>query len=1391
MFSRFLTLFDLDDWTQARAEQNPAPQSPSGYSDNIWDPDSPPPQHAQLPTHQSDERTSSREELAQQDTAEDSSHRATSDESVLGLQHPRHGEATSLPSEQAHHRILGDPSATRPSDNAEDVDMHPREEQIETRQSQDQTHSKHAQHAQHDTVETPAIIRESASPHNLEDIPLSPVPSAQTPARHTENPSQRLDLAQQHAPETPAVMRPSGPSDNAEDIPLPPTPPEQPETRRRQDHLPRPELHQHDTLKAPAIMRDSAPSHNAEAISLPPTPPEQTLARPSAEETAPRPDPHDTVEDPSVKHQSEDQPLRSEHLQLDTTDEPPAPHHSATSATDEQAEQPPSRQEDSPRSEHLQHATATVFSSREPVEEHSSQQEQPQARPTHAELSQHSDHLNLQQETVDDPAVLRDSLSSDNTEGVPLPSTPPEQTQTSRNEDQPSLPSVQQDRLETPEYISIPLRSDNAEDIEQSPHEEQTDLPSVEEPSNAEEPEEPSPPQGFLTESEIALLLSSRPKSAPACYPAWTPLGGAPQSVSLAPEHLLIRPASVPLKLQDQDYVFYEGYEDSISSGTPDESTTAAAAQGDPQANATAGMPAQSSEDEQEMDEAMNQQRLHQQRLLGLLQGTVVIADEVEAAAGASAARVESVESWESPHLETIPEVPEPSSPDEEAIVTVQAVEVEDSSESASQAAIKTISDASGPSVLQDVIETAQAVEVDDSHLETIVEVPEPSSPQQHSTAIVDSTKAQPLHEKCDGAVQRTEASAAPVPETVEARLNIEDDSAQKLEGERDTESASSAATVHAHPVVAETAKSAETQISLEAQISPETAAETVQPVPVETLHVEATATDPPSQSESMVAVKLVQPPHTAAPSEASKVHGTAISEDEIGRKPEIMKDADKASSIEALATGPVAGEAAKAAASECAQEASAEAAQVKQGSKSASGSGGAAKAKATKAKATKAKATKAKATTARPLPQPQSIVITELKQLLTRISRCDSEAISLINELLEIHPRLRSRVLDMLSRSLETKEIPTSSSLEIDDTIKARLDSLQKFIALVTSDPPSPEDDGVIKRTIPGFLEWGLFFLPLDPSSSTVSPDRLMQLMRDCVAMFRRISKIPKCGGKIGEMVAAQRLAMRIWFMVKRPSDDIITVNEVDVTILEYVVSTMQEEEVNLESLVQVTGVNVDMLAKRSAARIDAAVSAGDFGSGEILVCGIIGMLLLPSTTCSTSPFHGGGIVGAFTRLFVQSTKVATSPNSIAITSLQLFYLIRHMEDTKGFPWVREAVENGVLEGILEFLLRLKGVKNNDAYASEKMMLHFLVGNLPCYLAYKSVLEVTKKAIESLDWSKVKSAGEEWEAAMESLRKMVEARSVIAGLNPRKYRPYCAKVLSREDTQLEKMHQV
>ncbi|KIJ22693.1 hypothetical protein M422DRAFT_39963 [Sphaerobolus stellatus SS14] len=119
-------------------------------------------------------------------------------------------------------------------------------------------------------------------------------------------------------------------------------------------------------------------------------------------------------------------------------------------------------------------------------------------------------------------------------------------------------------------------------------------------------------------------------------------------------------------------------------------------------------------------------------------------------------------------------------------------------------------------------------------------------------------------------------------------------------------------------------------------------------------------------------------------------------------------------------------------------------------------------------------------------------------------------------------------------------------------------------------------------------------------------------------------------------------------------------------------------------------------------------------------------------------------------------------------------------MEDTKGFPWVREAVENGVLEGILEFLLRLKGVKNNDAYASEKMMLHFLVGNLPCYLSYKSVLEVTKKAIESLDWSKVKSAGEEWEAAVESLRKMVEARSVIAGLTPRKYRPYCAKCLER-----------
>ncbi|KIJ24431.1 hypothetical protein M422DRAFT_274780 [Sphaerobolus stellatus SS14] len=1405
--------------------KEPAPQSPSGYSDNIWDPDTPPLQLVTLPKHQCEDQPSTCEEFAQKDTAEDSAHRATSDEIVKSLQHSptlhmRHGEATSLPSAQAHHRLLGDPSTTRrfaQSDNAEDVNMYPpREEQTETCRSQDQMHSKYAQHS---TVETPAIIHDSAPPHNLENIPLSPTPSAQTQVRYTENLSQRIDFSQQHAPETPPVMRPSAPSDNAENIPLPPTPLVQPDTCRRQDQLHRLELHQHDTLEASVIMHNSAASHNAEAIPLPSTPLEQTLVRPSAEKTAPSPDPRDTVKDPPVmrhlslsdkaedillaptppartspgpdlfqqdapeypavmhnsasadnvenipvhstsskqnqKRQSEDQPLCSKHLQPDTADEPPAPHHFAAFTTDEQSEQPPSRKEDSPCSEHPQHSTTTVFGNGELVEEHSSQQEQPQVCPTRTELSQYSDHLNLQQATTDDPTVLHCSLSPDNDEDIPLLFTPLEQIQMLQNKDQPSLHPelVQRDTLETTEYIK------------QSPHEEQTDLPSVEEPSEAEESEEPSPSQGFLDEFEIALL-SFRPKSAPARFPAWTLVGGAPQPVSLAPEYYLIRPASVPLKLQDQDDALDEEHGDAIGSGTgtPDDFTTAATAQDSPQTIPTDEMPAQPSEGEQEMDEAMNQERPHRQILLGRLQSMAANADGVEATAGVSAAQVESVKSQEGLHLETIPEVLGPSSPDEEAIVTMHVVEVEDSPESVSpQAAVKIIIDSPGLFVFQDVAGTTQAAELDDSHLETtpeataggalletIVEVSELSCHQQCITAMVDSTEAQFLHKKYDDTVQWTE--------TVEARSNIEDNFTEKLEGERDTDNASSTATVLPHLVAAETAESAETHIS------PETAGKTAQPVPIETTHVEATTTNSLSQSESMVAVKLVQvhcPLQTVAHSEASKVHDTPSSIDKVERELGIMRDADEVSSIETLVAYPVVGETAEVAASECAQETSVTTAQLTQGSMSTPGLGGVAQ---------------TEAATLGPLPQPQSTVIAELEQLLTCISHCDSEALSLIDHLLEIRPCIRHRVLDMLSRSLEVNKVPISSLLEIDNTIKAHIDSLHKFIILITSDPPSPEDNDLIQRTIPGFLQWGLFFLPFDGSSSTIAPERLMQLMYDCAAMFRRISQIPKGARKIEKKFAALQLAMRIWFIAERPDDDMITIDDFKCTILGFVLTVMQMEKVNLDSLVQAAGVNVNVLAKRSAARVDAAISASDLVSGEVLVHEIL-TIISHITTPSNAPFHPGGIVGAFTRSFIQRAKVATTPNDVEITCGQFSYVFHHMEDTMGFPWVREAVENGILEGLLECIPRLKDV--NDMY--EKTMLRFLVGNLPCYLAYKSVLDVTKKAIENLDWSKAGSAGREWEVAAEWLRKIVEARSVIAGLDPRKYRPYCAKCLERK----------
>ncbi|KIJ48209.1 hypothetical protein M422DRAFT_247998 [Sphaerobolus stellatus SS14] len=401
---------------------------------------------------------------------------------------------------------------------------------------------------------------------------------------------------------------------------------------------------------------------------------------------------------------------------------------------------------------------------------------------------------------------------------------------------------------------------------------------------------------------------------------------------------------------------------------------------------------------------------------------------------------------------------------------------------------------------------------------------------------------------------------------------------------------------------------------------------------------------------------------------------------------------------------------------------------------------------------------------------------IVELEQLITRAEQCDFDAISLAEPLVKIHPHVRTRVLKILLQHLEASKVPESRS-RIDDTFRSRIACFTNIISITISETPSTEDNGLIEFYLPGIIKWCLYFIRVDITSDSSWIKYSRKLIQVSPASFYRFSQIPGVSEKLPDMPCALELAMWNWLLAETPDDDIMTDMTVKYgrcTILHHIITRKKGKDIDLDCLIEAAGGDLELLKKKSVARLAAVLENNVMDWRDVYaIVWSVTALLYHGTTRTRAPFHEAGMIGILTKFYAKSARESNASITIGLACTLFPVIALHVEDTFGFTWTLEAINAGLMEGVLECLSKLKLVPDNDVY--DVMMATLLDGTLPRYFVYKSIVEAAKKAIDALDYNKVKYAT--YERLFNRMTNLLEGRALLAKGDPLRYRAYCAKV--------------
>ncbi|KIJ50099.1 hypothetical protein M422DRAFT_245902 [Sphaerobolus stellatus SS14] len=403
-----------------------------------------------------------------------------------------------------------------------------------------------------------------------------------------------------------------------------------------------------------------------------------------------------------------------------------------------------------------------------------------------------------------------------------------------------------------------------------------------------------------------------------------------------------------------------------------------------------------------------------------------------------------------------------------------------------------------------------------------------------------------------------------------------------------------------------------------------------------------------------------------------------------------------------------------------------------------------------------------------------------ELEQFITRTEQCDFDAISLADPLVRIHPHVRTRVLKILLQHLEVSKVPESRS-RIDDTFKSRIICFMIIITITISETPSNEDNDLIEFYLPGIIKWCLYFIRADITSDHSCIEFRRKLLRVSPAGFFRFSQIPGVSEKLPSIPCALELAMWNWLLAETPGSDVMidaALKHERCTILHYIITQNTAKDINLDRLIEAADGDLELLKKKSVARLASVLENNVMESDDVdaIVWSAAG-LLDHGTTRTRAPFHEAGMIDILTKVYVKAARESNASITIGLACTIFPIVTLHLEDTIGFTWILEALNAGLMEGVLECLSKLTLVPNNDAYGV--MMRTLLDGMLPQYFVYKSIVESAKKAIDALDYNKVKHST--YEPLFSRMRNLLEGRALLAKGDPLRYRAYCAKCLKHQ----------